>query len=159
MPGPGAADFDIYSCSHTGIRTRGGQRPWDYTAAGQGSRVPSIVSSGICANAAGVPVVLVANMQQENPTMPPSLAISKPAISNTLVFKTDCARDKCGKVLDPSRRTGLPFESCRSEMIFGRDSRSCYSGFSGISAKTFETDDFIEPTLPRKLGYGRDAGG
>ncbi len=166
--------------------------------------MPSIVSSGIvslgiCANAASVPVVLFANMQQEDPATPRSFviskpAISKPAISNPPVFKTDCALDRCGKVLDPSRGTELPvafiriidesaffkrtalsvgwaedvepchfeschFVSCRNEMRFKRNGLSCYSGFTGISAEAFETDDLIEPTLPRKLGYGRNTGG
>ncbi len=161
--------------------------------------MPSIVSSGIvslgiCANAASLPVVLFANTQQEDPATPRSFAISKPAISNPPVFKTDCALDRCGKVLDPSRGTELPvafiriidesaffkrtalsvgwaedvepchfepchFESCRDEMRFKRNSLSCYSGFTGISPEAFETDDLIEPTFPRKLGYGRNTGG
>jgi hypothetical protein len=120
-------------------------------------------------------------MQPEDAATSRSLAFSKP----------DCALDRFGKVLDPSRRTGLSaaftcitdksatfnsaapsvgcagdiqscdiyFESYRDEMMFERNSRSCYSGFSGISAKAFETLDLIEPTLSRKLGYGRNAGG
>jgi hypothetical protein len=154
---------------------------------------------GICANAASVPVVLFANVQQEDPATPRWFAISKRAISNPPVFKTDGALDRCGKVLDPSRGTELPvafiriidesafskrtalsvgwaedvepchfepchfeschFESCRNEMRFKRNSLSCYSGFTGVSAEAFETDDLIEPTLPRKLGYGRNTGG
>ena len=51
-------------------------------------------------------------------------------------------------------------ESYRNEMIFERSSRSCYSRFTGISAEAIETDDLIEQTLPRKLGYyGRNTGG
>ena len=151
--------------------------------------MPSIVSLGICANAASVPVVLFANTQQEDPATPRSFVISKPTISNHPVFKTDGALDSCGKVLDPSRGTELPvafiriidesaffkrtalsvawaedvepchFESCRDEMRFKRNSLSCYSGSTAFSAKAFETDDLIEPTLPRKLDYGRNAGG
>jgi hypothetical protein len=130
-------------------------------------------------------------MQQEYLAKPRLLAISR----------IDCALDKCRKVLDHSRRIGLPvafirminesaffnratpfvrrdeglepccFESCcfepysfesyRDEMIFERNSPSCYSGepFTGIYAEVFEPDDLIELTLTRKLGYGRNAGG
>jgi hypothetical protein len=139
-----------------------------------------------------------ANRQQEDLAKPRSLAISKSAISDT-----DCALDNCRKVLDHSRRTGLPvafirmisesaffnratpfvrsdegfeprcfepysfsfepyfFESYRDEMVFERNSPSCYSGepFTGIYAEVFETDDLIELTLTRKLGYGKNAGG
>jgi hypothetical protein len=98
-------------------------------------------------------------MQQQDPATPRSLAISKPAISSPPVFKSDCALDNCGKVLDPLRGTGLPFEAYRNEMRFKRNSLSCYSGSTAFSAKAFETDDLIEPTLPRKLDYGRNAGG
>ena len=125
-------------------------------------------------------------MQQEYLAKPRLLAISR----------IDCALDKCRKVLDHSRRIGLPvafirminesaffnratpfvhrdegfeprcfepysFESYRDEMVFERNSPSCYSGepFTGIYAELFETDDLIELTLTRKLGYGKNAGG
>ena len=53
------------------------------------------------------------------------------------------------------------FEPYHDEMIFERKSPSCYSGepFTRIHAEVFETDDLIEPTLTRKLGYGKNAGG
>ena len=124
---------------------------------------------------------MFAALQQEDPATLRSRAISKP----------DRAPDKCGEVLDHSRRSGLPvafirmidefaffnrtapsigwaedfephyfyFEPFRNEMMFERNSRSCYSCFSGNSAEAFESDDFIEQTLPRKLGYGKNAGG
>jgi hypothetical protein len=125
-------------------------------------------------------------MQQEDLATPRSPAISKPAICKPAISKSDCALDNRRKVLDHSRRTGLPvaffrminasaffnratpsihwaegFESYRSEMIFERNSSSCYSGepFTRIYAEAFPTDDLIERTLPRKLGYGKNAGG
>ena len=156
--------------------------------------MPSIVSSGISANAASDQVVVFANMRQEDPAKPRSLAISKPAISSTLVFKapvfkTDCALDRCGRVLDQSHKTRLAvafiptidepafsnrtapsvgwaedldpcyFEPRRNEMMFEPNGRSCYSDFAVISADAFGTDDLIEENLPRKLDYGRDPGG
>ena len=165
------------------------------------------------------------------------------------ISQIDRALDKCRKVLDHSRKAGLPvafirvinelaffnpatpsvrwikgFGPCRDEMVFERTSPSCYSnepftalvnrsrggvvlaGFageqaclstlidahhrnhkvtylcdasashaldempagdvhravskiSGIYAEVFETDDWIEQTLPRNLGYGKNAGG
>jgi nicotinamidase-related amidase len=178
-------------------------------------------------------------MQQEYLAKPRLLAISK----------IDRALDNCRKVLDHSRKLGLPvafirmlnesaffnratpfvrwiegFEPYRNEMVFERSSPSCYScepftalvnqsrggivlagfagesaclstlidGFhrnhkvtylcdasashaledisadeihravskiSGIYAEVFETADWIEQTLPRKLGIGKNAGG
>jgi hypothetical protein len=162
--------------------------------------VSSVVNPGISAIASSVPVILFANRQQEDPAKPRSLAISKPAISDT-----DCALDNRRKVRDHSRRLDLPvalirmisesaffnratpfvhrdegfeprcfepcyikpysfephsFESYHDEMMFERKSPSCYSGepFTRIHAEVFETDDLIEPTLTRKLGYGKNAG-
>ena len=162
--------------------------------------MPSVVNRGISANGSSVPVIVFANRQQEDLAKPRSLAISKSAISDT-----DCALDNCRRVLDHSRRTGLPvafirmisesaffnratpfvhrdegfeprcfepysfepysfeshsFESYHDEMMFERKSPSCYSGepFTRIHAEVFETDDLIEPTLTRKLGYGKNAG-
>ena len=144
--------------------------------------MPLIASSGICASAVNDPVVMFANVQQQDPVTLRPLVISKP----------DCSLDKCGKVPDHSRRSGLsvaffrmiteaaffdrvaPSDRCvegfepycyepyfsepdRNEMMFERNSRSCYSGFAGISAEAFETDDLIESNFPRKLGHGRNA--
>jgi nicotinamidase-related amidase len=204
-----------------------------------GIAVPSVVSLRTFANSSSVPIVVFVDMQQEYLAKPRLLAISQ----------IDCALDKCRKVLDHSRRIGLPvafirminesaffnratpfvrwiegFEPFRDEMIFERNSPSCYSsepfaalvnqsrggivlaGFagesaclstlidafhrnhkvtylcdasashaldempagdvhravskiSGIYAEVFETDDWIEQTLPRNLGYGKNAGG
>lgn len=206
--------------------------------------MPSVVSLRTSANSSSVPIVVFVDMQQECLKKAQPLATSR----------IDCALDKCRKVLDHSRRTGLPvafirminesaffnratpfvrwiegFEPYRNEMIFERSSPSCYSseaftalvnqsrgrvvlaGFageqacqstlidafhrnhkvtylcdtslcdksasyaldempvgdvhravsktSGIYAEVFETDDWIEQTLPRNLGYGRNAGG
>jgi nicotinamidase-related amidase len=178
-------------------------------------------------------------MQQEYLAQPRLLAISE----------IDSALDNCRKVLDHSRRVGLPvafirmvnespffnratpfvrwiegFEPHRNEMVFERSSPSCYSsepftalvnqsrggivlvGFAGESAclstlidafhrnhkvtylcdasashalddmpaddvhravsrisglygEVYETADWIASTLPRKLGYGTNAGG
>lgn len=44
------------------------------------------------------------------------------------------------------------------EMPVG-DVHRATSKISGIYAEVFETDDWIEQTLPRNLGYGRNAGG
>jgi hypothetical protein len=158
-------------------------------------RVPSVVSLRTSANSPKVPIVVSADTQQEYPAKARRLAISG----------IDCALDKRRKVLDHSRRMGLPvafirminepaffnraiprvrriegFEPCRGEMIFEPSSPSCYSGgasaghaldeipaddvhraiskISGICAEVFETDDWIEQTLPRNLGYGKNAG-
>lgn len=39
------------------------------------------------------------------------------------------------------------------------DVHRAVSKISGIYAEVFETDDWIEQTLPRNLGYGKNAGG
>ena len=39
------------------------------------------------------------------------------------------------------------------------DVHRAISKISGIYAEVFETDDWIEQTLPRNLGYGKNAGG
>jgi len=216
-----------------------GRRPYGFTAAKQRTLVPSVVSLRTSANSSNVPIVVFVDMQQEYLAKPRLLAISQ----------IDCALDKCRKVLDHSRRMGLPvafirminesaffnratpfvrwiegFEPYRNEMIFERSRPSCYSseaftalvnqsrggvvlaGFagesaclstlidafhrnhkvtylcdasashaleempaddvhravskiSGIYAEVFETDDWIEQTLSRNLGYGKNAGG
>jgi len=41
----------------------------------------------------------------------------------------------------------------------GGDVHHAVSKISGICAEVFETDDWIEQTLPRNLGYGKNAGG
>ncbi len=206
--------------------------------------MPSVVSLGTFGSSSGAPVAGFVDMLQEYLAKPRRLAISR----------IDCALGKCRKVLDHSRRTGLPvafirmidelvffnranplirwtegFEPYRNELIFEGSSLSCYSGEaftalvnqsrggvvlagfageqacrstlidafhrnhkvtypcdtslrdnfashaldempvgdvhrnvskkSGIYAEVFETDDWIEQTLPRNLGYGRNAGG
>ena len=104
--------------------------------------MPSVVSLRTSANSSSVPIVVFVDMQQEYLAKPRLLAISR----------IDCALDKCRKVLDHSRRIGLPvafirmidesaffnratpfvrwiegFEPYRNEMIFERSSPSCYS--------------------------------
>ncbi|MGA7996396.1 MAG: isochorismatase family protein [Bradyrhizobium sp.] len=183
--------------------------------------MPSAASLGTSANSSSVPIVVFMDMQREYLAKLQLLAISQ----------IDRALDKCRKVLDHSRKTGLPvafirvinelaffnpltpsvrwikgFGPCRDELVFERTSPSCYSsepftalvnrsrgGFglrdfqemslcdasarhaldempagdvhravskiSGICAEVFETDDWIEQTLPRNLGYGKNAGG
>jgi hypothetical protein len=77
--------------------------------------VSLVVNRGISAIASSVPVIVLANRQQEDLAKPRLLALSKPAISDT-----DCALDNCRKVRDHSRRTGLPVAFIRmiSESAF-----------------------------------------
>lgn len=102
----------------------------------------SVVSLRAFANAASVPLVVLVDMQQEYLAKPRLLAISE----------IDHALDNCRKVLNHSRRIGLPvafvrmfgesvffnratpfvrwiegFEPYRNEMVFERTSPSCYS--------------------------------
>jgi len=104
--------------------------------------VTSVVSLRAFANSANVPLVVFVDMQQEYLAKPRLLAISE----------IDGALDNCRKVLDHSRRIGLPvafvrmfgesvffnratpfvrwiegFEPTRNEMVFERESPSCYS--------------------------------
>lgn len=199
----------------------------------------SVVSLRTFANSSSVPIVVLVDMQQEYLAKPRLPAISE----------IDRALDNCRRVLDHSRRVGLPvafmrminesaffnratpfvrwidgFEPYRNEMVFERSSPSCYSsqpfaalvnqsrggivlvGFAGESAclstlidafhrnhkvtylcdasashalddmsaddvhravsrisgiygDVHETTDWIASTLPRKLGYGNNAGG
>jgi nicotinamidase-related amidase len=108
----------------------------------RGNRVTSIVSLRTFANSSNVPIVVFVDMQQEYLAKPRLLAISE----------IDPALDNCRKVLDHSRRIGLPvafirmlsesaffnratpfvhwidgFEPYRNEMVFERSSPSCYS--------------------------------
>jgi nicotinamidase-related amidase len=201
--------------------------------------VTSVVSLRTFANSSNVPIVVLVDMQQEYLAEPRLLAIPE----------IDRALDNCRTVLEHSRRIGLPiafirmvnesaffnratpfvrwiegFEPHRNEMVFERESPSCYScepfaalvnqsrggvvlaGFAGESAclstlidafhrnhkvtflcdasashalddmaaveihravtrisglygEVYETADWITSTLPRKLGYGKNAGG
>ena len=102
----------------------------------------SVVSLRTFANSSNVPIVVFVDMEQEYVAAPRLLAISG----------IDRALDNCRKVLDHARRIGLPvafvrmlsesaffnratpfarwiegFEPYRNEMIFERDSPSCYS--------------------------------
>ena len=102
----------------------------------------SVVNLRTFANSSNVPIVVFVDMQQEYVAAPRLLAISG----------IDRALDNCRKVLDHARRIGLPvafvrmlsesaffnratpfarwiegFEPYRNEMIFERDSPSCYS--------------------------------
>jgi nicotinamidase-related amidase len=103
--------------------------------------VTSVVSLRTFANSSSVPIVVFVDMQQEYMAKPRLLAISE----------IDRALDNCRKVLDHSRRIGLPvafvrmlsesaffnratpfarwiegFEPYRNEMVFERASPSCY---------------------------------
>jgi len=104
----------------------------------KGSRVTSVVSLRTFANSSSVPIVVFVDMQQEYLAKPRLLAISE----------IDRALDNCRKVLDHSRKIGLPvafirllnesaffnratpfarwiegFEPYRNEMVFERNSR------------------------------------
>jgi nicotinamidase-related amidase len=104
--------------------------------------VTSVVSLRTFANASSVPIVVFVDMQQEYLAKPRLLALPE----------IDRALDNCRKVLDHSRRIGLPvafirmlsesaffnratpfvrwiegFEPYRNEMLFERGSPSCYS--------------------------------
>ncbi len=108
----------------------------------KGSRVTSVVSLRAFANASSVPIVVFVDMQQEYLAKPRLLAISE----------IDRALDNCRRVLAHSRAIGLPvafirmlnesaffnratpfvrwidgFEPYRNEMVFERNSPSCYS--------------------------------
>jgi nicotinamidase-related amidase len=109
----------------------------------------TVVSLRTFANASSVPIVVFVDMQQEYLAKPRLLAISE----------IDHALDNCRKVLDHSRRIGLPvafirmlsesaffnratpfvrwiggFEPYRSEMVFERASPPCYSSEPFIAA-------------------------
>lgn len=102
----------------------------------------SVVSLRTFANPSSVPIVVFVDMQQEYLAKPRMLAISG----------IERALDNCRRVLDHSRRVGLPvafvrlfnesaffnratpfarwiegFEPGRNEMVFERSSPSCYS--------------------------------
>src|SRR4029453_1990151 len=64
----------------------------------KGSRVTSVVSLRTFANSSSVPIVVFVDMQQEYLAKPRLLAISD----------IDRALDNCRRVLDHSRRIGLP---------------------------------------------------
>lgn len=222
-----------------GIRGNGRRFDPNIIPPPKGSRVTSVVNLRTFANSSSILIVLFVDMQQEYLAKPRLLAISQ----------IDRALDNCRKVLDHSRRIGLPvafirmvnefaffnratpfvrwidgFEPYRNEMIFERSSPSCYSsdaftalvsqsrggivlaGFAGelaclstlidafhrnhkvsflcdasashaldempadevhravskicgVYAEVFETADWIEQTLPRRLGNGKNAGG
>jgi nicotinamidase-related amidase len=108
----------------------------------RGTRVTSVVSLRTFANSSNVPIVVFVDMQQEYLAKPRLLAICE----------IDRALDNCRKVLDHSRKIGLPvafirmfsesaffnratpfvgwiegFEPYRNEMVFERSSPSCYS--------------------------------
>jgi hypothetical protein len=83
----------------------------------KGRRVTSFASLRTFANSSSVPVVVFAAMQQEYPAKPRLLAI--PEIGRAL--------DNCRRVLDHSRRIGLPVASIRmlnETAFFDRATRS-----------------------------------
>jgi len=105
MPGPGQRISTSILAVQTGIWEREGAAALRLYRAGQGNRVPSVVSFGTHANASSVQVALFADMPREDLAKPRSLAISK---------------DKCRKVLDHSLIMGLPVAFIRmiDECVF-----------------------------------------
>ena len=106
----------------------------------------SIVSLRTFANSTNVPIVVFVDMQREYLAKPRLLAIAE----------IDPALDNCRKVLDHSRKIGLPVAFIRmlSELV-----HRAVSKISGLYGEVHETDHWIAATLPRKLGNGANAGG
>ena len=102
----------------------------------------SVVSLRTFANSSNVPIVVLVDMQQEYLAKPRLFALPE----------IDRALDNCRRLLDHARSIGLPvafirtinesaffnratpfvrwiegFEPCRSDMVFERESPSCYS--------------------------------
>src|ERR1700694_2148940 len=73
---------------------------------GKGSRVTSVISLRTFANSSSVPIVVFVDMQQEYLAKPRLFAISE----------IDHALDNCRRVLDHSRKTGLPSHSSACSM-------------------------------------------
>ena len=98
-----------------------------------------VVNPGISAIASSVPVMVFADRQQEDLAKPRSLALSKPAI-----FDTDCTLDNCRKVLDHSRRTGLPVALIRmiSESAFFNRAAPFVRRDEGFEPRCFEAYSF-----------------
>src|SRR5229473_1335171 len=109
-------------------------------------------------------------MQQEYLAKPRLLAISE----------IDSCLDNCRKVLDHSRKIGLPVAFIRmlNESAFFNRATPCdasasralddvsadeihraVSKISGLYGEVYETTEWIDATLPRKLGIGKNAGG
>ena len=115
----------------------------------------SVVSLRSFANSSSVPIVVFVDMQQEYLAKPRLLAISE----------IDRALDNCRRVLDHSRRIGLPVAFIRmlnESAFFNRATPFVQRAVSRISAlygDVYETADWIASTLSRKLGNGRNAGG
>lgn len=116
----------------------------------------SVVSLRTFTNASNVPIILFVDMQQEYVAAPRPLAISG----------GDGALMNC--------RTGLPVPSHRHHKVTCRCDVSLRHGLEEVSAgeihraasrisrfyaDVHEMDDWIAPTLPRKLGIGNNAGG
>jgi hypothetical protein len=97
-------------------RTRRSARP----AVEKGKRVTSIVSLRTFANSTNVPIVVFVDMQREYLAKPRLLAIAE----------IDPALDNCRKVLDHSRKIGLPVAFIRmfSESAFSTAQRRSCTG-------------------------------
>lgn len=118
----------------------------------------SVVSLRAFANSTGVPIVVLADLQQEYQAAPRMLAI--PDISAAL--------NNCRRILDHCRRVGLPvaftrfldnsaffnratpfarwiegFEPQRHEMIFERSSPSCYASEPFAALMEQNTGGFV----------------
>jgi hypothetical protein len=80
-------------------------------------------------------------------------------ITEAAFFGRVTPSDRCVEGFEPYSYEPYYSEPYRNEMMFERNNLSCYADgpFTGIYTEIFETDDLIEPTLPHRLGYGRNA--
>jgi hypothetical protein len=127
---------------------------------------------------------MFANVQQEDPTTLRPLVIFKAdcsldkrgkvldhsprpglsvaffrMITEAAFFDRVTPSDRCVEGFEPHCYGPYYSERYRNEMMFDRNNLSCYADelLTGTYTEIFETDDLIEPTFPRKLGYGRNA--
>lgn len=105
----------------------------------------SDVSPRTFANSFSVPIVVFVDMQQEDLAKPRPLALSAidPALDNHHEVAYLCGASASHAVDD----------------MVADDDRRAVSGISGPYGDVYETADWIAPTLSRKLGNGRNAGG
>src|SRR5947207_11082382 len=98
MTGPGSAYFNAFAQASGRAPGEPKGRATQPVLPSKGSRVTSVVSLRTFANSSSVPIVVFVDMQQEYLAKPRLLAISE----------IDRALDNCRKVLDHSRKIGLP---------------------------------------------------
>ena len=126
----------------------------------KGCRVTSVVSLRTFANSSSVPIVVFVDMQQEYLAKPRLFAISE----------IDRALDNCRKVLDHSRRLGLPVAFIQTlsqsashalelEDVSADEIHRAASKISGLYGEVYETTDWTASTLPGKRGNRKNAGG